>query len=72
MRSPLASWKPDCIIRRRAALRSPWYSRSSVISLKMSVASRSKPTCEPSHREYLWRLAFPMWAPYREYCRCDR
>ena len=31
-RSPFRSRKPDCIIRRSAALRSPWYSRSSVIS----------------------------------------
>ena len=50
--SPLRSWKPCCIIRRSAALRSPWYSRSSVISSSSASASRSKPTCVPSQREY--------------------
>ena len=44
MRSPLRSRKPDCSIRRSAAFRSPWYSRSSVISAKTSSASSSNPT----------------------------
>ena len=54
-RSPLRSRKPDCIIRRSAVLRSPWYSRSSVISSSTASASSSNPTCVPSHREYLNR-----------------
>ena len=43
--------EPDCIIRRSAAFRSPWYSRSSVISSRTPSASSSKPTCVPSQRE---------------------
>src|SRR3954454_6223037 len=52
---PSRSWNPCCIMRRMAALRSPWYSRSSVISSKSASASRSNPTCVPSQREYLKR-----------------
>src|SRR3954447_26545479 len=51
---PCRSRKPCCIIRRNAALRSPWYSRSSVISSSSASASRSKPTWVPSQREY-WK-----------------
>ena len=51
-RSPLRSWKPCWIMRRSAALRSPWYRRSSVISASSASASRSNPTCVPSQREY--------------------
>ena len=36
-RSPLRSRKPLCIMRRSALLRSPWYSRSSVISVEHAV-----------------------------------
>src|SRR3954452_22074591 len=56
---PSRSWNPCCIMRRSAALRSPWYSRSSVISSSSASASRSKPTCEPSQREYWKREAIP-------------
>ena len=50
MRSPSAVSKPDCSIRRRAALRSPWYRRSSVISARTSSASEleARPGCRPS------------------------
>ena len=43
---------PAACIRRSAALRSPWYSRSSVISSSSASASRSKPIWVPSQREY--------------------
>ena len=49
-RSPLRSCSPRCIIRRSAALTSPWYSNSSVSSSKSGVgieveaASASRPT----------------------------
>ena len=49
--SPFRSRKPCCIIRRRAACRSPWYRRSSVISSSTLSASSSNPTCVPSQRE---------------------
>ena len=41
--SPLRSRMPSCIIRRRAALTSPWYSSSSVSSSNSASASRSNP-----------------------------
>ena len=50
--SPFRSRNPCCIIRRRAAWRSPWYRRSSVISSSTASASRSNPTWVPSHLEY--------------------
>ena len=40
-----------CIIRRSAALTSPWYSSSSVSSSNRPSPSSSKPCCVPSHRE---------------------
>ena len=56
-RSPLRSCMPCCIIRRSALLMSPWYSRSSFSSSNSASASRSKPFCVPSQREYVNRAA---------------
>ena len=62
--SPLRSWNPCWSIRRSAALRSPWYSRSSDISASRASASRSNPTWVPSHREY-WKAGRGMTRGYR-------
>ena len=51
-RSPLRSSNPELSMRRRAAFRSPWYSRSSLISDSTESASSSNPTWVPSQREY--------------------
>ena len=62
-----------CIIRRSAVFRSPWYSRSSVISASMLSASSSKPTCVPSQREYVKRACHgARLPPRRARPRCRR
>ena len=48
---PLRSRMPCCMRRRRAALTSPWYRRSSVRSSNRASASRSNPFWVPSQRE---------------------
>ena len=55
-RRPIICWPsrsrmPCCMSRRSDAWRSPWYSRSSVISSRSASASRSKPCWVPSQAE---------------------
>ena len=55
IRSPFGSVAPRSISRRKAPRRSPFCNKSSDISSKRSLASRSNPVWVPSHREYVDR-----------------